>query len=140
MPRDTRFEFPYLAYGILNLKPIILNGGDVFARTALRIKEIYLSKKIILDLSSNLPEGDIAVKCENKTEAYCYAAGNSETSRGNAFFYIMADDNGKIFRLKYIDPSFRIWPSIQYGVLGNIIADFPLINKSLNLSYAGNDM
>ena len=45
LPRDTRVEFPYLAYGMLNLKPVILDEGDVFARTALRIKEIYLSKK-----------------------------------------------------------------------------------------------
>ena len=138
--RDSRVEFPYLIYDKLNLKPVLLDGGDVFARTALRIKEIYASKKIISDLLINLPEGDIAVAYGNKPEAYRYAVGNSETSRGNAFFYIMADDKGKIFRIKYIDPSFRIWPSIQYGVLGNIIADFPLINKSLNLSYSGNDM
>ncbi len=140
LPRDSRIEFPYLIYDKLNLKPVLHDGGDVFARTVLRIKEIYVSKKIIEGLLFNLPEGDIAVACGNKPEAYKYAIGNSETSRGNAFFYIMADDNGKIFRLKYIDPSFRIWPSIQYGVLGNIIADFPLINKSLNLSYSGNDM
>jgi Ni,Fe-hydrogenase III large subunit/Ni,Fe-hydrogenase III component G len=140
LSRDTRAEFPYLIYDKLNMKSVLYDGGDVFARTALRIKEIYLSKKIISNLASNMPEGNICVHCESKPEAYGYAIGNSETSRGNAFFYIMADDKGKIFRLKYIDPSFRIWPSIQYGVLGNIIADFPLINKSLNLSYAGNDM
>ncbi len=140
LPRDSRVEFPYLIYDKLNLKPVLLDGGDVLARTVLRIKEIYVSKKIITDLLFNLPEGDIAAVYENKPEAYKNAVGNSETSRGNAFFYIMADDKGKIYRLKYIDPSFRIWPSIQYGVLGNIIADFPLINKSLNLSYSGNDM
>ncbi len=140
LPRDTRIEFPYLIYGKFDLKPVLFESGDVFARTALRIKEIYVSKKIIGDLLFNLPEGDIIVAYENKPEAYKYAVGNSETARGNAFFYVMADDKGKIFRLKYIDPSFRIWPSIQYGVLGNIIADFPLINKSLNLSYSGNDM
>ena len=140
LPRDSRIEFPYLIYDKFDLKPALLESGDVFARTALRIKEIYVSKKIIGDLLFNLPEGDIAVAYENRPEAYKYAAGNSETARGNAFFYVMADNDGKIFRLKYIDPSFRIWPSIQYGVLGNIIADFPLINKSLNLSYSGNDM
>ena len=140
LPRDSRVEFPYLIYDKFNLKPVLLESGDVFARTALRIKEIMLSVKIVGGLLFNLPEGEIISPCENRVEAYKYAVGNAETPRGNAFFYIMADDSGKIFRLKYIDPSFRIWPSIQYGVLGNIIADFPLINKSLNLSYSGNDM
>jgi Ni,Fe-hydrogenase III large subunit/Ni,Fe-hydrogenase III component G len=140
LPRDSRVEFPYLIYEKFNLKPVLLESGDVFARTALRIKEILLSVKIVGGLLFNLPEGGIISPCGNRAEAYKYAVGNAETPRGNAFFYIMADDSGKIFRLKYIDPSFRIWPSIQYGVLGNIIADFPLINKSLNLSYSGNDM
>ena len=140
LPRDSRIEFPYLIYDKFNLKPVLLESGDVFARTVLKIKEIYVSSKIVGDLLFNLPKGNITASYENKPEAYKYAIGNSETARGNAFFYVMADNNGKIFRLKYIDPSFRVWPSIQYGVLGNIIADFPLINKSLNLSYAGNDM
>lgn len=140
LPRDSRIEFPYLIYDKLNLKPVLLESGDVLARTLLKIKEIYVSVKIVNELLFNLPEGEIAIPYENKAGEYKYAVGNAETSRGNAFFYVMADDVGKIFRLKYIDPSFRIWPSIQYGVLGNIIADFPLINKSLNLSYSGNDM
>lgn len=138
--RDSRVEFPYLAYDKLNLKPALLENGDVFARSILRIKEIYASVKMLNLLLSDMPQGSIIALYENTAEAYKYAVGNAETSRGNAFFYIMADNAGKIFRLKYIDPSFRIWPSIQYGVLGNIIADFPLINKSLNLSYSGNDM
>ncbi|MHB1662195.1 MAG: hydrogenase large subunit [bacterium] len=140
LPRDSRVEFPYLIYDKFNLKPVLLESGDVFARTLLKIKEIYVSAKIVSGLLFNLPEGEIVLPYENRAEAYKYAVGNAETSRGNAFFCVTADGAGKIFRLKYIDPSFRVWPSIQYGVLGNIIADFPLINKSLNLSYSGNDM
>jgi Ni,Fe-hydrogenase III large subunit len=53
---------------------------------------------------------------------------------------VMAGENGNIHRCKVRDPSFANWPAIQWAVLGNIIPDFPLINKSFNLSYAGNDL
>lgn len=139
--RDARTEFPYLMYSGFNLKPVTYDGGDVLARTLLRIKEIYLSCSIIKEVLSGFQkEKPNAGAIFKEPEPYSNAVGISETSRGNVFFFIMTDDKGKIFRLKYIDPSFKIWPSIQYGVLGNIIADFPLINKSLNLSYSGNDM
>jgi Ni,Fe-hydrogenase III large subunit len=52
----------------------------------------------------------------------------------------MAGADGRIHRCKVRDPSFANWPAIQWAVLGNIIPDFPLINKSFNLSYAGNDL
>ncbi|MEK7868692.1 MAG: proton-conducting membrane transporter, partial [Nitrospirota bacterium] len=54
--------------------------------------------------------------------------------------FVMAGPDGAIHRCKVRDPSFVNWPAIQFAVLGNIIPDFPLINKSFNLSYAGNDL
>ena len=55
-------------------------------------------------------------------------------------YFVMAGPDGTIHRCKVRDPSFVNWPALQWAVLGNIIPDFPLINKSFNLSYAGNDL
>ena len=60
--------------------------------------------------------------------------------RGEILYVVMAGEQGMIHRCKVRDPSFVNWPAIQWAVLGNIIPDFPLINKSFNLSYAGNDL
>jgi Ni,Fe-hydrogenase III large subunit len=60
--------------------------------------------------------------------------------RGEILYFVMAGENGQIHRCKVRDPSFVNWPAIQWAVVGNIIPDFPLINKSFNLSYAGNDL
>lgn len=149
--RDTRVEIPYLLYGEeIKVHTTILSEGDIMARTRLRVREILESAVIIKGLLKELPEAveslpvrdtvpaDIAMGSEGKAGGF--AVGNAETARGNAFFYVRTDGKGNIFRLKYIDPSFRNWPAIQYGILGDIIADFPLVNKSMNLSYSGNDL
>ena len=67
------------------------------------------------------------------------AFGYVESPRGECFHWISTDLEGKISRWKIHSPSFVNWPSIQYAVLENIVPDFPLINKSFNLSYSGND-
>lgn len=139
LKRDTRVELPYLVYGSLDIDVPVFEQGDVFARLMVRVNEIYESIKIVMGLVDNLPEG--LLKADSGTAGpYRMEAGNAETPRGNAFFFLMTDDMGKIYRLKYVDPSFRNWPAIQYAVIGDIIADFPLVNKSMNLSYSGNDM
>ncbi len=157
LKRDTRIEIPYLLYGEnIKIEPAAFEEGDVFARTRMRIKDAFESIKIITSLCRSLPgllpeaetaaDKEAADAASNTIAAGIFRAGgreaigNAETSRGNAFFYISTDGEGKIYRLKYIDPSFRNWPAIQYGILGDIIADFPLVNKSMNLSYAGNDL
>jgi formate hydrogenlyase subunit 5 len=55
-------------------------------------------------------------------------------------YFVKTDKEGKIDRLKIRDPSFNNWQAIQWAVLGDIVADFPLVNKSLNFSYAGTDL
>ncbi|HEU4683082.1 MAG TPA: Ni,Fe-hydrogenase III large subunit, partial [Nitrospira sp.] len=60
--------------------------------------------------------------------------------RGEILYFVAAGERGTIHRCKVRDPSFVNWPAIQWAVVGNIIPDFPLINKSFNLSYAGNDL
>jgi Ni,Fe-hydrogenase III large subunit len=60
--------------------------------------------------------------------------------RGEILYFVMTGEQGSIQRCKVRDPSFVNWPAIQWAVVGNILPDFPLINKSFNLSYAGNDL
>lgn len=138
LERDTRVELPYLAYKDVNLHTF--EEGDVMARFLVRTREIYESIRLIKLFLKNLPEQTEKANKMQKPEPYSWNIGNAETPRGNAFFFVMFDKDGKIYRLKYVDPSFRNWPAIQYAVLGDIIADFPLVNKSMNLSYAGNDL
>ncbi len=143
--RDSRIEMPYLLYGeTVQVSQKTFEEGDILARTRIRIMEAFESINIIQNLLAWLPESgeDLIPKdcAEGVPVSSGWAIGNTETPRGNAFFYIKTGEDGNIERLKYIDPSFRNWPSIQYGILGGIIADFPLVNKSMNLSYAGNDL
>jgi Ni,Fe-hydrogenase III large subunit len=63
-----------------------------------------------------------------------------ESPKGNLIYFVMASEGDKPFRVKVRDPAFMNWQTIQFAVLGDIVADFPLINKSMNLSYSGNDL
>lgn len=122
-------------YGSL-VKAFKLEKGDVSARVKVRFNDIEESSNIIKTFIENMPLGDIAKNIEPKDgEAFGYEEGQ----RGNITHFLRIEQ-GLISRWKIRDPSFHNWPIIQKAVLGDIIADFPLINKSLNLSYAGNDL
>src|SRR5207249_4398015 len=69
-----------------------------------------------------------------------HAIGLVEAWRGPVWYWVLAGDDGSIRRVKVVDPSFRNWPALEYAVLKNIVPDFPLCNKSFNLSYSGNDL
>ena len=67
-------------------------------------------------------------------------AGLVEAWRGPVWHWVWADGPASLGRVKVVDPSFRNWPALAYAVLKNIVPDFPLCNKSFNLSYSGNDL
>jgi Ni,Fe-hydrogenase III large subunit len=73
-------------------------------------------------------------------DPYSQAFGITESPRGENVHWVMTGEDGSIFRYKIRTPSFCNWPALCYAVAGNIVPDFPLINKSFNLSYAGNDL
>jgi len=136
---DVRRNHPYAAYPEFDIDVPVQNGGDVYARTVVRSDEVLQSFSIIRQalqtLEStgndlNVDVGDIPSGC---------ALGYTEAPRGETIYWIMVKD-GKIERCKVRDPSYCNWPAIEYAVLDNIVPDFPLINKSLSLSYSGNDM
>ncbi len=134
---DVRRDHPYAGYAELDFKVPVLKTGDVNARTRVRADEVYESIAIIWQVLSGLPEGEIRAELKKITDGY--AMGYSEAPRGETLYWIQIS-NGKIERCKVRDPSFCNWLAIEYAVLDNIVPDFPIINKSLSLSYSGNDM
>lgn len=138
--RDVRRDHPFAAYGRLTFRVPVVNYGDVRARVRVRVDEIRESVGLIRQVRADIPDGPVAAPVGATPPAGEWALAAVEGWRGEILYYVMAGANGAIHRCKVRDPSFVNWPAIQFAVLGNIIPDFPLINKSFNLSYAGTDL
>jgi Ni,Fe-hydrogenase III large subunit/Ni,Fe-hydrogenase III component G len=138
--RDVRRDHPFAAYSDLQFRVPVFNYGDVRARVRIRIEEVKESINLIRQVRERIPLGEIRVSPTAPPEAGHWALAAVEGWRGEILYYVMAGKDGAIHRCKVRDPSFVNWPAIQFAVLGNIIPDFPLINKSFNLSYAGTDL
>ncbi|MDO8547392.1 MAG: NADH-quinone oxidoreductase subunit C [Nitrospirales bacterium] len=138
--RDVRRDHPFAAYKDFTLKVPVYHYGDVQARMRVRIDEVHESIDLIRQAHERLPEGAITAACLPAAHPGDWALSAVEGWRGEILYFVMAGQDGMIHRCKARDPSFVNWPAIQFAVLGNIIPDFPLINKSFNLSYAGNDL
>lgn len=139
LPRDARIEYPYAAYPDINLKIAHQTSGDVYARFNIRVNEVYGSIDIISQALKKLPQGPILNKTAVKLKKGAYAVGIAEGWRGDIVYFIATDSKGQISRVGVRDASFLNWPAVPYAVVGNIVPDFPLINKSFNLSYSGFD-
>lgn len=138
--RDIRRDRPFAAYGELQPKVPVYRYGDVRARMRVRMDEIHESMRLIREIRKRIPPGLVAATPSRTPEAGEWALSAVEGWRGEILYMVMAGTGGRIHRCKVRDPSFVNWPAIQWAVLGNIVPDFPLINKSFNLSYAGNDL
>ncbi|TXH08259.1 MAG: NADH-quinone oxidoreductase subunit F [Candidatus Moraniibacteriota bacterium] len=141
LERDARIDFPYAAYDSVHFSVPTEADGDVYARYKVREREIHQSFKIIhqsIDraISSNgpvsIPIGNLAPNA--------HAVGLVEGWRGDIVYFVLTDASGLIMRVKVRDPSFLNWQVFPYLVTSDMVPDFPLINKSLNLSYTGNDL
>jgi Ni,Fe-hydrogenase III large subunit/Ni,Fe-hydrogenase III component G len=138
--RDVRRDRPFAAYDRLEFKVPIYRYGDVRARMRVRIDEVGESMNLIQQAIENLPAGPVANSTLPAPRPGDWELSAVEGWRGEILYFVMAGEDGRIHRCKVRDPSFVLWPAIQVAVLGNIIPDFPLINKSFNLSYAGTDL
>ena len=138
--RDVRRDHPFAAYDELQVKVALYRYGDVRARMRVRMDEIHESIRLIREVRARIPHGPIMAPPTRAPAPGEWALSAVEGWRGEILYFVMAGEDGAIHRCKVRDPSFVNWPAIQYAVLGNIIPDFPLINKSFNLSYAGNDL
>ncbi|MEO8136668.1 MAG: NADH-quinone oxidoreductase subunit C [Betaproteobacteria bacterium] len=136
---DLRAQLPTAPYGGLAVTMFTSANGDVAARVSVRFDEIRESLRLCRLMLERMPAG--AVRAE-LPEAAAGAAGIGwvEGWRGEVFIAFEAAGNGGIHRLHAHDPSWQNWPVLEHAVIGNIVPDFPLINKSFNLSYSGHDL
>lgn len=138
-PFDIRKVLPYAAYDKLTFDVPVLTGGDVSARMKIKLDECYQSISLMIQTIEALPEGPSRIFIDNLPAGQS-AFGITESPRGENVHWIMTGNDGTISRYKVRTPSFCNWPVLCHAVSGNIVPDFPLINKSFNLSYAGNDL
>ncbi|HEY3376429.1 MAG TPA: NADH-quinone oxidoreductase subunit C [Armatimonadota bacterium] len=114
--------------------------GDVLARAQVRADEIESSLNIIAALVDNLPDAPIAIALPDILPAEQVGIGIVEAWRGELLHWVTTDAAGRIARYAIKDPSFNNWTGLAIAVRGNLVADFPVCNKSFNLSYSGNDL
>jgi Ni,Fe-hydrogenase III large subunit len=133
---DVRRDHPYGHYNGLRLEVPVTHYGDVLARARIRIAEAAVSARLLEETLSALPGGEIIAPVPLAGHAQgCSAV---ESPRGELFYWVEIEDR-RLKRCHIKSPSFQNWPAIPFAVTGEIIADFPLINKSFNLSYSGCD-
>jgi Ni,Fe-hydrogenase III large subunit len=114
----------------------------VAARVAVRFDEVFESIRLIRQMLSDMPDGALLVDIELPTQP-SQGAGWVEGWRGEVWVALDlagADQGHRIQRCHLHDPSWQNWPVLEHAIMGNIVPDFPLINKSFNLSYSGQDL
>jgi Ni,Fe-hydrogenase III large subunit len=134
---DVRRDHPYAPYNGLHFTVPVLPEGDVNARVWIRIREVEQSLNLIDQILAALPEGDTHKRIETQAGE---GIGLVEGFRGDLFVWVCIDGEGQIRRCHLRDPSWFQWPLLEAAIDGNIVADFPLCNKSFNCSYSGHDL
>lgn len=136
---DLRCDHGWQPYRRLHTKIATQAAGDVAARVAVRFDEVFESLRLIRELCSGLHAG--ALCCPVSLPAQeASGIGWVEGWRGEVLAALHLGADGRIARCHCHDPSWQNWPVLEHAVIGNIVPDFPLINKSFNLSYAGHDL
>ena len=128
----------YPPYDQLEFEVPVLTEGDVNARVWLRIREIEQSLGLIEQMLEHLPAGDLQVD-DPRPGRRRHGAGGG-VSRRRAGVAAARRPTGEIERCHLRDPSWFQWPLLEAAIEGNIVADFPLCNKSFNCSYSGHDL
>ncbi|KAB2883686.1 MAG: hydrogenase expression protein HypE [Albidovulum sp.] len=136
---DARRDLRYAPYDELKLDVPVRDDGDVNARVWVRIREVEQSCSLITQLLNALPPGPLRTEVE-PTGQVREGLGLVEGFRGDILVWLSLDTEGHIRRCHMRDPSWFQWPLLEAAIEGNIIADFPLCNKSFNCSYSGHDL
>jgi Ni,Fe-hydrogenase III large subunit/Ni,Fe-hydrogenase III component G len=138
---DARITHPFadLGDGIL---PAVQSGGDVMARFCVRVDEVRVSLSLLADLIGRSDALDVVTWIEDPSgeQPSEGGVGIAEGWRGAVVNRVELDEEGRLVRVKVVDPSFLNWPALPVCLTDTIVPDFPLANKSFNLSYAGNDL
>ena len=135
---DARRSIPYPPYHELRFEIPTREEGDVNARVWIRIKEIDESLGMIEQMLERMPEGEVRVAFEPSGPSEGMAL--VEAFRGDVLVWLRVNAAGRIDRCHLRDASWFQWPLLEAAIEGNIVADFPLCNKSFNCSYSGHDL
>ncbi|MBI4902228.1 MAG: NADH-quinone oxidoreductase subunit C [Acidobacteria bacterium] len=136
--RDVRRDHPYAAYRHWTVDVPVYTEGDVLRRMMVRVKEIGGALFLIRALLASLTDGAHRVPLP-PLEQGRVALSAVEGWRGEILHWIRTGPNNRLERCRIKDPSLNNWPALVEAVKGNIVPDFPVINKSFNLSYSGTD-
>ncbi|HSA58604.1 MAG TPA: NADH-quinone oxidoreductase subunit C [bacterium] len=137
--RDVRKDYPHGIYRFHHVPAVTAEEGDVYARALVRRIEMERSMEFLLSLIEHMPSGETRSPCGPPARD-SLSATLVEGWRGEIVHVITTDGEGKIARYKVKDPSFSNWTAVALSLRDQQISDFPLINKSFNLSYAGHDL
>ncbi|MGQ9659883.1 MAG: hydrogenase large subunit [Thermochromatium sp.] len=136
---DVRRDNPYPPYDRLRVEVPVQTEGDVAARVRVRLSEVRASLWMLDRLLDDLPPGVIQAPLP-EPKAGAVGLGLIEGWRGEILSYVRFGEAGRIARYFPRDPSWFTWPALERLILGNIVPDFPVCNKSVNGSYAGHDL
>lgn len=137
---DVRRALAFPPYDQLTFDVPVLEAGDVNARVWIRIREIEQSISLVEQILFELPEGPLRVDPKTADAEATEGLGLAEGFRGDILVWLRLDPGGRIARCHLRDPSWFQWPLLEAVIEGNIVADFPLCNKSFNCSYSGHDL
>lgn len=140
LPRDIRASHPYAAYDTLKVTPIVKQTGDVYARARVRYEEVLNSIANIETLIANMPEANYDNRSDLKMRPNMLCVSLVEGWRGEICHCALTDNEGNLSSYKIKDPSIHNWLGLAMAVRGNGISDFPICNKSFDLSYCGHDL
>jgi Ni,Fe-hydrogenase III large subunit len=135
---DARRSIGYAPYNQLQFDVPIRQDGDVNARIWIRIQEVEQSLSLIEQMLDRLPEGEVLTVVERPGPGSGMAL--AEAFRGDVLVWLRIDQAGNIDRCHLRDASWFQWPLLEAAIKGNIVADFPLCNKSFNCSYSWHDL
>ncbi len=138
-PLDIRCDLQIPPYDKLPVQRITHTAGDVEARVWVRFEEALESVRLCRTILEEMPAGEVLGRVPPIAED-AFSIGLVEGWRGPVLVALEADHDGLIRRCHPHDPSWQNWPAVEHAILGNIVPDFPLINKSFNLSYSGQDL
>lgn len=137
--RDVRTDYASGMYRFYHIPMSTVPSGDVYARALIRWLESQRSLEFLLNVLSELPSGELLIR-RSTLKPNRMAVAMSEGWRGEIVHVAMTDQDSRITRYKIKDPSFNNWAALSMAVRGGQVSDFPLCNKSFNLSYAGHDL
>jgi Ni,Fe-hydrogenase III large subunit len=138
---DVRRSFPQGPYSALTWEPASATEGDVLSRVVLRAQETRTSLGLIAELLAASPEdGEVRMPVPEALPPNRAGAGIVEAWRGELIHLAFTDATGGLTRYCIKDPSFNNWTGLAIAARGQLVADFPLCNKSFGLSYSGNDL